>query len=191
MDDILGNEIRLGVLRVLVACSPQGKTGRALSRDIGFSPTQTGRALGALEGVGIVRREAAGRAFLWKFASEHLLARSVIQLFAEEGESLQALKSDLEEVVSKLPTERVWLFGSIARGEERPTSDIDLMVEVEGEASKQEVEDALIAMTTKFIVRFGNPLSPLVVDRTRKKRKLDPALLRTVQTEGVLIESER
>lgn len=51
---------------------------------------------------------------------------------------LSALNHERIELITKIqsffatqPVERVWLFGSFARGEERPDSDIDLLVDFE------------------------------------------------------------
>jgi len=191
LDDVLGNGVCLALLRVLTRSAPRGLTGRALARSVGYSPTQTGRALGTLEGVGIVRREMAGRAFLWRMATDHLLARPLTQLFDTEERSLQSLKSDLSVAIAKLPAKRAWLFGSIAKGEERATSDIDLLVEVGSPQSKQLVEDALSELTTRFIIRFGNPLSPLVFESGRGKGSVDHSLARDAENEGILIEASR
>lgn len=40
----------------------------------------------------------------------------------------QTLVSKLREYFSSQPVQRAWLFGSVARGEECPDSDIDILV---------------------------------------------------------------
>lgn len=40
----------------------------------------------------------------------------------------QIIVNKLKEFFSTQPVERVWLFGSFARNEERPDSDVDIMV---------------------------------------------------------------
>ena len=42
--------------------------------------------------------------------------------------STQVMKHKLEEYFKTQPVLKVWLFGSYARGEETPTSDVDLLV---------------------------------------------------------------
>jgi predicted nucleotidyltransferase len=176
----------VSALRLLTQSAPAGLTGRELAQRIGFSPTQTARALGTLEAVGIVRRESAGRAFLWKFSPDHVLAAPILQLFDDERSLFRALREDLSAAIANLPTERSWLFGSIARGDERPTSDIDVLVEVDSPESKRLVEDSLSALTTKFLVRFGNPLSTLVLER--RKGSKESALLGSVRDEAVSLD---
>lgn len=40
----------------------------------------------------------------------------------------------LQDCLSSLPIEKAWLFGSYSRGEERPESDIDLLVRFDADA---------------------------------------------------------
>lgn len=40
----------------------------------------------------------------------------------------------LQDCLSTLPVEKAWLFGSYSRGEERPDSDIDLLVRFDEDA---------------------------------------------------------
>lgn len=41
---------------------------------------------------------------------------------------LQTLINSLRDFFSSQPVEKAWLFGSYARGEERPDSDVDILV---------------------------------------------------------------
>ncbi|MBQ0060993.1 MAG: nucleotidyltransferase domain-containing protein [Bacteroidales bacterium] len=41
----------------------------------------------------------------------------------------------LQQMLTKQPIEKAWLFGSCSRGEETPTSDIDLLVEYQKDAT--------------------------------------------------------
>jgi DNA-binding IclR family transcriptional regulator len=60
LDDVLGNGIRVRVLRVLHSSRSQGLTGRELSRRAKASASQTIDALAVLDRAGLVYRETAG-----------------------------------------------------------------------------------------------------------------------------------
>ena len=47
-----------------------------------------------------------------------------MRIVAMNSEMIQKL----QDCLSTLPVEKAWLFGSYSRGEERPDSDIDLLV---------------------------------------------------------------
>jgi hypothetical protein len=98
------------------------------------SASQTTSALRALESAGLVVREITGRAHIWRMAEGHILAPVLAALFRAESESLTAPKHDLETIIRKPPIARATLFGSVARGGERATSDIDLLALVRSRA---------------------------------------------------------
>lgn len=48
---------------------------------------------------------------------------------------LEHHREALGEVLARFPVTQVWVFGSVARGDDRPDSDLDLLVELEPDAS--------------------------------------------------------
>lgn len=189
MDELLGNPIRVRLLRVLSKSPDQGFTGRELARMCKASPSQTAHALQTLEASGVIFREIAGRSHVWRLSKEHVLNQVLARLFRDEEDSFKLLKSELEQTLLKLPIERAILFGSVARGEERPTSDVDLFVQVHSKVEKEVVEDALSAASGRFALKFGNPLSPLVLDTPHVRRPANPGLIERVLKEGVELGS--
>lgn len=53
----------------------------------------------------------------------------------------------LQSCLATLPVEKAWLFGSYSRGEERPDSDIDLLVRFDEEARISLFKYASIILT--------------------------------------------
>jgi len=48
---------------------------------------------------------------------------------------LERHRVDTARLLDRYPIEQVWVFGSVARGDDRPDSDLDLLVELSPEAS--------------------------------------------------------
>ena len=46
----------------------------------------------------------------------------------------QTVAATIAPVLERYPVERAWLFGSVARGDQQRGSDIDLIVELDGDA---------------------------------------------------------
>lgn len=184
LDDLLGNPVRLRVLRNLARSPTQGFTGRELARLCSASPSQTIHALRSLEDSGVVTREVAGPAHVWRLSSEHVLADPLIGLFKQESQLPRVLKSTLQEVISGLPVHRAAIFGSVARGEELPASDVDFFVEIRSVRDRTLVEDALNAASPKLAIRFGNALSSLVLSEGQVQRPSNPALIRRIFQEA-------
>ncbi|MBU4176004.1 MAG: nucleotidyltransferase domain-containing protein [Actinomycetia bacterium] len=186
LNDILGNKVQVKLLRVLVR-TKGSFTGRELARLIGYSQNQTRLALEELERNGLVVRQSAGRAYLYSLDNENI----VISDFLEEGFRLEdALLNRLatvyfEEMGSNLVS--VILFGSIAKGEERPESDVDLVLIVKDKANLKVIEDHASEASLKVTRRFGNQASAILVKKAdfEKKMKQKKGLWREIADTGI------
>ena len=177
MNDVLGSPVKVGVLRTLSREGVSGLTGRDIARQSRASPSQTIWALTQLEATGLVYREVAGRSHVWRLA-DHALKPLITNMFTGERNAISELKTDLEVALHALPVRGAWLFGSVVRGEERPGSDVDLLVHVRTPDDKERVEAALDSLATNFVVKFGNPLAAVVVADSGARGAASPNSLR-------------
>lgn len=152
------------------------------------SSSQTTASLRELENSGLILREIVGRAHVWRMGKGHALAPVITTLFRAEAQSLTTLTTDIEAVIRTLPVHRAVLFGSVARGEERATSDVDLLVVVRTRADKDQVRDALSVASIAFASKFGNPLSSLVVDEKQMRSPSNPSLLTNIHRDGIELQ---
>ncbi|MCI4329760.1 MAG: nucleotidyltransferase domain-containing protein [Thermoplasmata archaeon] len=185
LTELLGSPIRVDLLRVLARARGEPLSGREIARRISASPSQVNAHLRSLAAQGVVRSQTLGRVHAWSLSTEHALAESLRQLFEVEPAMLHQLRTKLEATLRPLPIERAILFGSIARGEEGPESDIDLFIETRGKAEKEQVADALGRASQEFALRFGNPLSNLILTRAEVGRGSNPELLGSIEREGL------
>jgi predicted nucleotidyltransferase len=190
LDDLFGNPVRLRVLRVLARSPGVGYTGRELARLCNASPSQAILSLSKLEESGVVRRQLAGRAHLWRLTTEHILSERLIKLFADEAGVLGQLRSELGAALHDLPVSEASVFGSIARADEGPSSDIDLFLRVATAREKERVADEIALRTTTFAVRFGNPVSSLVLDDSQVRQPANPRLLQEIRRDGIPVERD-
>ncbi len=96
---------------------------------------------------------------------------------------LERYRNDIAEVFARYPIARAWVFGSVARGDDRPDSDLDLLIELESDASVVDIlgldEDlsALLGCQVDIVTATeleSNDLLRRGVDRHR--RPLDVAV---------------
>ena len=80
---------------------------------------------------------------------------------------------------------RVTLYGSVARGEDRRGSDVDLLVEVRRRTAA--LEARVYSAVTEVSIEDGELLVPIVVSQTEARRKLSRSFLENVRREGVVL----
>ncbi|HEY6239029.1 MAG TPA: nucleotidyltransferase domain-containing protein [Thermoplasmata archaeon] len=188
LTQVLGSPIRVDLLRELARANGQPLSGRELARRVGASPSQVNQHLQELRSQGLVHARTIGRVHGWSLATQHVLVGALRRLFDEEPAPFTQLRERLEATIRPLPVERAVLFGSIARGDERPESDIDVFIETRGKAEKEVVAEALSRASLEFAILFGNPLSSLILTRAEVQSRQNPDLLASIDRDGLSLE---
>lgn len=126
-----------GDILVALAAVEAPLTGRRIAAITGRgSQTGVNRALQRLAATGLVAVRVAGNSHLYALNRSHLAAPAV--------EVLATLRSTLITRLServrrwRSPALHVWLFGSAARGDGSPNSDIDLFVVGKSRTEREE-----------------------------------------------------
>jgi predicted nucleotidyltransferase len=116
-----------GDVLVVLAGAREEFTGRRIQQVLG-SASETGvrKAADRLVEQGIVLRRKAGRANLYRLNHAHLAAPYVEALVSLRAELLIRLRDTIGDWAA--PAAFVLLYGSVARGEAGPQSDLDLLV---------------------------------------------------------------
>jgi len=185
---ILGDPVRIRVYKILIL-RPQGASGRELGRLAGTSPFKIHQILKALVAQSVLRETITGRVHLYRLNEEHRLVHDVIRpLIRYEGDLLNRLGNEIRNRFRPKPIS-VILYGSVARGEERPDSDLDVLLidddRRRGKRGRLEAGEALEAVERSF----GNPLRLIRMTASEfkmKSRGKDP-LIRNILKEGKAI----
>ncbi|KAB0266853.1 nucleotidyltransferase domain-containing protein [Microvirga brassicacearum] len=129
LTSILGTEANVRLLRELSRYGGQLSAPSLVART-GLGRTSVWVALAALEEMRIVESAGSGRAVLYRIRTDHPLHAPLDALFEAEEARFAAIR----EVVRSAASEggpsvfAVWIFGSVARGEDRLDSDLDIAV---------------------------------------------------------------
>lgn len=99
---------------------------RTIARLSGVSVAQTSRSLPTLVQLGIVERREVPPSALFRLVEEHVAAPAILAL----ARARETVLEELSRAALELPTPPASLvvFGSLARGEAGPDSDIDVVV---------------------------------------------------------------
>ncbi|HID64839.1 MAG TPA: HEPN domain-containing protein [Anaerolineae bacterium] len=107
-------------------------------------------------------------------------------------EEAQAVEEFKERLLAALPGQvrDIILFGSKARGDGHPESDIDLLVVLENPTKEQ--TDTVCDITFDILLDRGVELSAITYSREEamRKRELGTPLMRNVAEEGIIIMGE-
>lgn len=103
----------------------------------------------------------------------------------EIAQVLEAVKQRLEALYGERLVE-VILFGSVARGEDTPESDVDVLVVLSGPFDRYEENKHLADITLDLMARYGAFVTPVVMPESTFRHE-DWPLLRNVRKEGIPI----
>lgn len=171
LDSVLGTKNRLRLLRVL-AFLDRPVSGREAARLAGVSRIAQ-QSLDELSDAGILNRMATASQYLYQFNHENYLASALIGLFEAERARLSALMDQFAEVLCRTgDAVSASIFGSMARGEAGPGSDLDLLVLVERRSSKEPIKSALVDAAAGFENEFGLRISPVVLTTSEARQQM-------------------
>ncbi|HEX8246069.1 MAG TPA: nucleotidyltransferase domain-containing protein [Longimicrobium sp.] len=124
LSGFVGSEARARLLAHFVARPESRLHVRALERDTGIGKRSLQKELARLVEMGLVRREREGRRVVYARSGYTPEWRAIEKLVATYGIPL-LLRAALVAVPG---VEAAFIFGSLARGDARPDSDIDVLV---------------------------------------------------------------
>lgn len=121
---LFGGEIKVRILQVLLSHPEQSYHLRGLAAAAGTEYGNTSKALKALVASGVVQVIDQAPYSRYQANTKTPIFEPLRQLFLVSGE----LMEDLKAVARMLDAEYVAIFGSVAKGTDRPDSDIDVLV---------------------------------------------------------------
>ena len=124
LSPFLGSEARARLLAHFVVHPESREHVRSLERHTGLGKRSLQVELARLEAMGLVRREREGRRVLYVRSGYTPQWRAIEALVGEYGIPLL-----LRDALADVPgIEAAFIFGSLARGDARPDSDIDVLI---------------------------------------------------------------
>ncbi len=153
---LLGSAGNVRVLRALAADrAPQ--SAPQLAAVGGLTPQGARLVLDALVRQRLVTAHGAGRARLYALNASHPLAASVEALFHDEHRRWEGLLESIRATLQRhgAAVSAAWLYGSVARGEDGPPSDLDIALVVRSHAVADRVREELMPLEDAQQIRFS------------------------------------
>lgn len=191
LDALFSASSHVAVLRTLGDLAA-GASGREIARLAGLAPQAALDALTRLEATGMIRRTLGGGAHLFTLNRGHwLVQNALLPLFESERAFTPALLKVLRGAFARHVLSGV-IFGSVSRGEDAPSSDVDVCLIVRRDSDVRRVLDRAARLANEVAEDFGVRLSPIAFTRAelaRRHRRGD-ALVRNVIEDGRLFVGE-
>ncbi|HEY4050789.1 MAG TPA: nucleotidyltransferase domain-containing protein [Acidobacteriaceae bacterium] len=165
--DALFPTVRAGVLSATLLQPDHWWFMTELARNLEVTPSSLQRELESLVTAGFLLRRQDGRRVYFKANTESPLFPELRGLLQKTAGIIPELKAAIEKFGGRI--ELALLYGSIARGEERASSDIDLMVV----GTLQQID--LLPVLRKLENRFRREVNVTLFSPEEFRRKLASA----------------
>jgi predicted nucleotidyltransferase len=186
LNEVFRSWTHVAVMRALQDTTV-GFTGNQVAREAHMHPRSAFKALGALEVLGLVHRRRGGRDHLFTLNRDHvLLAEGVIPVLEMESQMLERLRAVLRQLLSRKLVACI-IFGSVARREENPESDVDLCCIVRNERERTRVQDVLDAHGAQLFLMFGAKIAPTYFTEAEFRGKGRSPLVKEILADGTIV----
>lgn len=188
LDEVLGQKPRVVLLRILARTACE-HTGRELARLTGLDHKTCHTALQGLSRQGIVEMRRVGRALVYVLNRDHAVVQGILgPAFEKEAGLVEDYAREARRRI-RVPIESIVLFGSVARGEEEPKSDVDLLFVVADDRAAKAAEAGIEEVMIDLARRYGNVPQILMISRARFRKEIrlgKPLYMEILKTGRVL-----
>jgi predicted nucleotidyltransferase len=190
IEDLVSSKLKIALIKTLLSYPSKKFSGRELARLLKAAPSSTLKGLELFGKYGLLQKTKIGRTSEWALNQQHWLFNKLRPLLGLDEEAQQLLRQKIRSAFLKDDNIiRIVLFGSIAKKDESPQSDIDLCVEVKEVKQKKKVYLAINQLSAAFVPLFGNPISAIVYSTKELINKKNLPLIRHINDEGIVLLS--
>ncbi len=189
LNHVLGTTAKLDLLRILIQLdSPT--SGREAERLARVTHRSAVKALGELAMVGVLRLTKTPGTHLYQINRDHDFVPPLEALFKAEAARLTSLGDEVRNALRELNLEQrissVAVFGSAARGDTRPDSDLDLLVLVRHHSDASAAQEILGVLSDRLRGRYGAHPSVLVLAASAARERYEDGdpLMQNIATDG-------
>lgn len=185
LNNILSQKAKIKILRYLVLQTKE-QSGRAIARGAAVNHWQCNKILKELHQEGILTMRQFSNTYLYGLKRDrYIVKKLIVPLFNREKSLIENLTLELRKLKFR-GIISVILFGSLAKGKEKPHSDIDVLIIVDDKEDKRVIEQKIESRNEYFLKYYGNSISPYIISKSKfKKRYADgDKLLRNIVKTG-------
>lgn len=174
--DVLNSKTKVKIVKFLLT-HEVSMSEREIASILKVSHMSINRAMRELTAMNFVDFVTVGKAHLWKVNRKSYafgVLSALMKGISNIKEPLEDLKNTLLKNLPKALIKRAILFGSITKGLEKASSDIDVFILVKNKQNKETLESSIEKLSNVCLEMYGNRLAPYILaeQELRQKREL-------------------
>lgn len=189
LNHVLGTDAKVDLLRVLIQLDTPA-SGREAERLARVAHMSASKALSELAAAGVLKLTKTRGAHLYEVNRHHDLVPPLQALFDAERTRVASLREEVKEALDTLDVSdkiaSAVVFGSTARGDTRPDSDLDLLVLVRHTSDATAARALPGILSERLGTRYGARPSVLVMAASAARQRYEEGdpLLQNIAREG-------
>jgi len=171
--DVLNSKTKVKIVKFLLT-HQASMSEREIASILKVSHMSVNRAMRELGDRNFVDFITVGKAHLWKLNRKSYafgVLSALIKGVSTIKEPLEDLKNTLLKNLPKALVRRVILFGSITKGLEKASSDIDVFILVKNKQNKERLESSIEKLSNVCLEKYGNRLAPYILTEQELEQK--------------------
>lgn len=191
LTSIIGMDSNIRVLRALVRHGGM-LSASEIVRLSKLSRDAVRRGLLSLESLGMIASSGSSHAKVHRFNDGHIFAPALRALFNAERERFEAILETVRQSVAGRPVFSLFIYGSAARGDDGPDSDLDIGLVASADHLSEVVEGVREALRepAEALVFLPNVVG-LDFDDIRRLSQDDDPWWRHVKQDAVVLSGKR
>lgn len=185
LEEVLGNKTGITLLRTMINYQGRIFTVRGLAEEAKVTPNEAALTIHDLERFGIVKIQPVGRAYQLDLNKKSYILDKIIEpLIKSEKNTFAELIVLLKKYLDTKKIVCAAIFGSVAKGQEKIDSDIDLLVI----SNDHDYAITQISQASEQIFSvFHGSISPIIFTEKEFKSKQKESLIQSILDNHILI----
>ncbi len=185
LEQVLGSKACISILRAMVRYKGKIFTVRGLAETANVSRSETAVLVEQLEKYGIVNIQPVGKSYQLSLNENSYILNKIIKpILKAEEKTLEELIPILKKHFNNKRIISAAIFGSVAKGEEKMDSDIDLLVI----SDHFDIATDLVSEAQQEVYPiFHSSVSPLIFSKKKFLAKKKERLVRSILDSYIMI----
>jgi predicted nucleotidyltransferase len=185
LEEIIGKKSDVKILRALLEYPTKEFNENELAGVSKVGQKTVNRAMPKYVSYGMVNVRTIGKANVYTLNLGHYIVKQLKSLFqAEEGAKLELKRLLKDAFLADKAVISLAIFGSVAKGEEEPTSDIDVFILTK---DKEGAKERLEKVGAEVMERFGNVISGYILTLKEFEERRRTPTVREIVAHGEFI----